>query len=63
MIDNIVAIMGVRFPGKLPTNLRERLEKYSPDELDNITVRAAAVASAEDALAIPPSESPSLAPQ
>jgi hypothetical protein len=49
-IDNIVRFMRSRFQDKLPTDLRERLDRYSQDELDEIVERSATSASAEEAL-------------
>jgi len=52
-IDNIVRVLRSRFQDKLPTDLRERLDRYSQDELDEIVERSATSASAEEALPEP----------
>jgi hypothetical protein len=49
-IDNIVRVLRSRFQDKLPTDLRERLDRYSQDELDEIVERSGTSASAEEAL-------------
>jgi Holliday junction resolvasome RuvABC ATP-dependent DNA helicase subunit len=56
-IDNIVRVLRSRFQDKLPTDLRERLDRYSQDELDEIVERSATAASAEEALTKPPASS------
>ena len=53
-IDNIIKIMRSRFQDDLPPDLRERLEKYSQDELHRIAARSATTASAEQVLTKPP---------
>jgi hypothetical protein len=54
-IDNIVRFMRSRFQNHLPPDLRERLEKHTQEELDEIVERSATAASAEAALELPPS--------
>jgi hypothetical protein len=42
--------MRARFQDELPADLRERLDNYSQNELDEIVERSATAASAEEAL-------------
>lgn len=50
-IDTIVTIMRALFKKDVPADLRDWLAEFSQQELRDITVRAATVASAEDVLA------------
>jgi hypothetical protein len=45
--------MRARFRDNLPVDLRERLERHTQDELDEIVERSATASSAEEALTKP----------
>jgi hypothetical protein len=51
-IDNIVKFMRSRFRNDVPTDLKERLERHTQEELDEIVERSATAASVEAALDI-----------
>ena len=52
-IDSILRIMRARFQDEFPADLRQRLDRYSQDELGEIVERSATAASAEEALTKP----------
>jgi len=62
MADTVVTAMQRRFKNDVPDDLRERLEKYSQEELYEVVVRIVTAASAEEALG-PDDGSSSIAPR